>query len=150
VCLIVDTNVAHRVFLIDSDESFSEVHRRLVGGAAASPTLVYGGKLRSEYAKNRRVLALVVELDRAGRARSVPDAVVNALAARITQTQACRSDDQHVLALAKVSGARLLVTDDGALQSDFGDPALIRQPRGKVYKNARHNRLLDRRCARCL
>ena len=44
-----------------------------------------------------------------------------------------QSDDPHILALAVVSGARLLYSNDRLLQHDFKNPALINQPRGKVY-----------------
>lgn len=43
------------------------------------------------------------------------------------------SDDPHVLALASVSGARLLYTNDVALQRDFRNRRLIQNPRGRVY-----------------
>ena len=46
---------------------------------------------------------------------------------------ACRSNDTHVIALARVGGARLLFTNDGELQKDFRNSGLIRDPRGKVY-----------------
>lgn len=44
-----------------------------------------------------------------------------------------QSDDPHILALAVVSGARLLYSNDRLLQHDFKNLALINQPRGKVY-----------------
>ena len=43
------------------------------------------------------------------------------------------SNDPHVLALAIVSGARLLYSNDADLQQDFKDKRLIDKPRGKVY-----------------
>ena len=43
------------------------------------------------------------------------------------------SDDPHVLALAQVSGARLLYSNDSALQGDFTNRRLIYNPRGRVY-----------------
>ena len=60
-----------------------------------------------------------------------------------------RSDDPHVLALARASGARLLYTDDAALMDDFTDKRFIDGPRGKVYKYAAHaKRLLTKKmCA---
>ena len=44
-----------------------------------------------------------------------------------------KSDDPHILALAQLSDVRLLYTNDGDLQQDFGDKNLIDNPRGKVY-----------------
>ena len=53
----------------------------------------------------------------------------------------CRSDDEHVLALAVVSGARLLYTNDTALIADFKNREIIANPRGKVYSTAVSNRV---------
>ena len=57
----------------------------------------------------------------------------------------CRSDDEHVLALAKVSRARLLFTNDRDLQEDFNNPRLINSGsgRGKVYTTRRHKDVTD-------
>ena len=44
-----------------------------------------------------------------------------------------RSNDPHVIALAQVSGSRLLYSRDGDLQKDFKDRSLIDSPRGSVY-----------------
>ncbi len=63
----------------------------------------------------------------------------------------CKSNDPHVLALAQVSGARLLYSNDKDLQQDFKNKALINSPRGKVYSTLEnkdftlsHRRLLGR------
>ena len=48
------------------------------------------------------------------------------------------SNDPHVLALAQVSGARLLYSNDGELQQDFKKKRLIDNPRGKVYSTREH------------
>ena len=55
-----------------------------------------------------------------------------------------RSDDPHVLALARVSGARLLYTGDTDLIADFKDKKIIDSPRGKVYSGAANTNLLTR------
>ena len=65
----------------------------------------------------------------------------------------CRSNDPHVLALARVSGARLPFTNDGNLMRDFQNNEIIRRPPGKIYPHEGFNEfLLDRRnrnlCAR--
>ena len=43
------------------------------------------------------------------------------------------SDDPHVLALAQMSGARLLYSNDKELRNDFKNRKLIHSPNGKVY-----------------
>ena len=44
-----------------------------------------------------------------------------------------QSNDAHVIALAQLSGARLLYTNDGDLQKDFRNKNLVDNPEGKVY-----------------
>ena len=63
------------------------------------------------------------------------------------------SDDPHVLALAKLTGARLLFSRDDALIQDFQNNKILNQPGGKVYPHERYDDFLgDRRnrnlCAR--
>lgn len=58
----------------------------------------------------------------------------------LVQQNSCASDDYHILALAKATGARLLYTQDKKLISDFKEIV-----KGKVYpsgnsKNAKRNR----------
>lgn len=60
-----------------------------------------------------------------------------------------RSNDPHIIALARAKGVRLLYTGDGDLANDFKDKSLIDRPRGKVYSRASHAHLLTRSaCAR--
>ena len=54
----------------------------------------------------------------------------------------CSSNDPHIIALARVSGARLLCSSDKKLHTDFRDRALINNPRGAVYQGAAHTHLL--------
>ena len=51
------------------------------------------------------------------------------------------SNDAHVIALAQVSGARLLYSNDSDLQDDFKDKSLIDSPRGRIYTTERGRRL---------
>ena len=63
-----------------------------------------------------------------------------------------RSDDPHVLALAQISGARLLYSNDADLQQDFKNKCFLNNPRGKIYSTLEskafgnsHKRLLRKR-----
>jgi hypothetical protein len=53
-----------------------------------------------------------------------------------------RSDDPHVLAVALVSGARVLFSFDAALCDDFRDRRIIKDPRGKILRSEPHVRRL--------
>lgn len=43
------------------------------------------------------------------------------------------SNDPHVIALADVSGARILYSNDENLRDDFRNSVLVSSPRGKLY-----------------
>ena len=77
---------------------------------------------------------------------------VNTKAAALLAERRCRSNDHYMLALAQVSGARLLYSNDRNLQQDFKDSLIINSPRGRVYSTLKnkdfvpsHRRLLKRR-----
>ena len=69
------------------------------------------------------------------------DEEVEACTEEIRKREVCRSDDEHVLALALVSGARLLYTNDAALIEDFKNRDIVRNPRGAIYTTARSNKV---------
>jgi hypothetical protein len=79
---------------------------------------------------------------RAGRAHLVDGSTVDAEEARLRAAKACTSDDEHVVALARMSGARVVCTEDHALWHDVRDKKLLDRPRGRVYRTARHKPLL--------
>ena len=119
-----------------------------------------GGRLRSELSdcgRNQSFLRAYNQLRLNGRVRDITDSVVDAETETLAASQVCRSNDAHVLALARMSGARLLYTNDQALQQDFGDPQIVANPRGRVYTTRlrsdvrpTHRNLLERAdlCAR--
>ena len=88
----------------------------------------------------------------------ISDEDVDARADELRRRAVCASDDEHVLALALVSGARLVYTNDAALMADFKDREIVSNPRGKVYTTAvndevtpAHRKLLaDRNLCRTL
>ena len=62
------------------------------------------------------------------------DEEVEDRANELRRRKACTSDDTHVLALALVSGARLLYPNDAALIKDFKNRRIVANPGGKVYQ----------------
>ena len=92
-------------------------------------------------------MKMLRQLDQAGRAKAVPDAPVDARMKLVAPQ--CVSDDPHIIALALVSGARLLCSLDQALHTDFTNPKLINSPRGNVYQNATHEHLVRHHCTKC-
>ena len=65
--------------------------------------------------------------------RIVNESQVRSRTEQLKQAGSCQSSDAHVIALAQVSQARLLYSNDKALRGDFKDKALIDNPEGKVY-----------------
>ena len=151
MCAIVDTNVYHQVFSTGSQSSagkyFLDWLMRRNGGTLVSG----GGHLRelNRIADFKRVFA---ERLQAGRARRIPDETVDAETEALRSSDICRSNDEHVIALATVSGARLLFTNDNALQDDFRDRQIIGGTQGRIYTtqlsgrvSSTHRNLLQRR-----
>ena len=67
------------------------------------------------------------------------DEEVEARTDELRQREIRRSDDEHVLALALVSGARLLYSNDAALIEDFKNREIVQSPARKTYTTARNN-----------
>ena len=103
--------------------------------------LVYstGGKFDSElYRRGRERLGAY---RRAGRATFVPEDTFRDDALRLKEEAALRSNDAHVLALARASRARLLYTGDRRLIADFKNARIISG--GKIYSGAKNRDLLN-------
>lgn len=144
MCLIVDANLASVLFLNRNHEDYAPVWR----ANAKGKRFVYGGHLADEYHRINAVRVLVLELERAGRARQVPHKLVADCERVVRRSRVLVSDDPHIIALAQVSGARVLCSNDAALGTDFTNPRLLKRPRGAIYRNASHKHLLRRPC-RC-
>jgi predicted nucleic acid-binding protein len=137
VCLIVDANVAPK-FLVQSSAIIDWLF-----GERGAPRLVAAGKLREELAKNDNVRRQLVVLERAGRLRSANTERLRHEEQRLRAAATCVSNDPHVLALAIVTGARTLATDDNALAADFRNKQIMDRPRGSIYRDPEtHGRLL--------
>ena len=116
------------------------IHRWLQGSRGR---LVYstGGKFDTEiYRGAQKKLS---EYVRAGTAKLIPESVFRDDAHRLRTGGKLRSNDAHVLALARAGRARLLYTGDDNLKADFKDAAIIASPRGKIYSGAKNSRLLS-------
>jgi len=138
MCAILDANVAHEVFTTPQTEAGREFLRWLT---RRQGRLVVGGKLRRELARHRAAERWIVEGIRAGRVRAARNDDVDKLAKELAGS--CRSDDPHIIALARISGARLLYSNDRALHQDFGDRDLLKHPRGKVFSTLETPHLTD-------
>ena len=136
--MIIDANRLG-LFLADPVHPDAAPVRRWLDEQGGRIVYSTGGKFADEVVGRARTKLL--DYSRAGKAVYVSpkhfERDAGALAPHI------RSDDPHVLALARATGVRLLYTGDGALIDDFKDRRFI-QPRGRVYSRAANARLLTR------
>ena len=137
MCAIVDANVANDVFgpgPRPAGEKFLDWIKK------GSGRLVVGGKLLKELESRspgfRKWAAMAVNsatmrIENKGR--------FDARAEELRDGQTLKSDDPHVIALAQVSGARLLYTNNSDLQKDFKNKNLVNHPEGRVYSTETEN-----------
>ena len=131
MCAIVDNNVRDQVFGENSESPAGKLFLKWLSDGKGK--LVVGGELLrelGEYGDFNRWLrtALVRNI-----AVAEDDSLVDNETTLIRELKMCRSNDEHILALARVSGARLLFTNDADLQTDFKDRNLVNNPRGVIY-----------------
>jgi len=146
MCVIIDTNVAQRVLCTTDDPDYGDLHSRLFAANRNQICLVYGGQLLREYVRSSVIIHLIRLLDQTGRARAISDSLVDSETQRVIAEGLCISNDEHIIALARVSGVRVLCTNDACLQDDFRNPLLVRKPRGKIYSRKSHKRMLNHAC----
>ena len=142
MCAIVDANVAGRFFSRPPDPDLLPLWNWINDGKSV---LVVGGRLLNELQAIDRAADTIQTWAQAGLVGLVPNEEVEAETASVAGTGLCVSDDEHVIALARASGARLLCSEDQDLHTDFRNRDLIRDPRGAVYQNASHVHLLGHR-----
>ena len=130
MCAILDANVVGEAFGNRQSPAGKAFRERIDEGRLI---LVTGGKLADELACNSRFSSWSSVAAQYGKILSVNGKRVDAIAEKLRNSRTCNSDDEHVIALAQVSGARLLFTNDPDLQSDFKTKELVDNPRGKIY-----------------
>ena len=149
MCAILDINVAHQVFGSNRPPAGEAFFKWLDSGTGQ---LVAGGKLLRELDRYHKFRMWLQQAILAGRVRLCNDDEVNEKTQTLKNELSRRFNDRHILALAQVSGARLLYSNDLDLQRYFKDKNLIDNPRGKVYSTLKnedfqnsHRRLLGNR-----
>lgn len=135
MCIIVDANVRDIVFGKSRTPASELLLKRIDN---RFHRLVIGGKLRRELMEANSFKNWLVQARLAQQVRDINDDEVSRRVEELNREKAYKSDDEHVIALAQESGARLLYTDDPDLQEDFGDQKLIANPRGRVYTTLRY------------
>lgn len=142
MCVIIDSCVAHLLFRNPPNTNYIPVYEWLFN-SRKNGVVVIGGKLRDELLTSKERIRLFTELNRAGRSISLPDILIAREEKKLNKIRIMISNDSHILALARASGARTLCTVDSDLEKDFKNTALISNPRGRIYKYAKHYKLLS-------
>ncbi len=133
MCMIVDANVLGMFLLQPKNPDTAPIHEWLQRGWGSIVYSTGGDFVTDIDARNRNRLAGLV---RAGRAKLIPWERVEPHEAEFENI---RSNDQHVLALSRAAGVRLLYTRDQRLRRDFRDRQLIG---GAIYRDHRDAGLL--------
>lgn len=140
MCAIVDANVANEVFGPNPTPAGERFFHWLNKG---SNRLVVGGKQLEELeggSPNFRDWAR--EVARSGHMKILNENEVRKRTTQIEQEKQYTSNDPHILALAQLSGTRLLYSNDCALQQDFKNRKLI-NPQGKVYSTLKNKNFTE-------
>lgn len=139
MCVICDANATNRLVRPGSEEGKLLLDWIVEKGGQ----IVLGGRLKKESYHNEKVRQLYSRLLDAGRLHLIPDDRVESETKILEERGDLLSDDPHVLALARISGARILFSYDNNLGRDFKNKSLIDHPRGKIFKSAAHRSLLQ-------
>ena len=128
MCAILDNDVCAKVF---GEEERPEAGKRFFDWIHnGSGRLVIGGRLRSELYKNQKFKMWANTAIKVGKLKEFDDDAINQLEGTL---DSLRSNDAHIIALAKISHARVLCTNDRKLKEDFKDRKIINKPKGAIY-----------------
>ena len=132
MCVIIDANTADDVFGKHGPESTKKLFDQIISGKLMF--VVGGSKLINELDRiSNSARDVIREALIAGIGISVNNDVIDKTTEQVTNNYHLASDDQHIIALAQVSGARLLCSYDKDLHEDFKNKELINNPRGRIY-----------------
>ena len=138
MCIIIDTNKIHEFLNEPPSDDTRPIHDWV---AKKSGSLIYTtyGQYGDEL---KTVQKRLLTYYRSGKATHIGKEKIISEEAKLQVANEHISDDVHILALARASGARLLYTGDKNLMTDFKTKSIIDNPRGKIYSNAKQKNLL--------
>lgn len=145
MCIVVDTNVAHKIISSSPDPEYQPVHIELFEKRRIK--LALGGQLSEELLRSSVAASLLLQLERIGQAIVYSGDELGFSTDRIRKSGLCVSNDAHVLALVVRSGARVVCTEDRNLHRDLRNQRIVGKRRS-IYQTAKHSRLLSR-CTPC-
>lgn len=143
MCLIVDACVASKVFGSRPSEDFAAIVEWL---GNKDGCLTTGGHLETELLHMESGRRMLRQLKQAGRLRQEAPSDVEAEEGCVRKENKAKSNDPHVLALARVSGARVLCTDDSDLMDDFRNRDVLSPPGRILTKKDHLDMLREKKC----
>ena len=129
MCAILDADSAHEVFSANRSDIVNKFFQWI---NYESGRLVVSGQLGAELARTP-ARQWIQQAILSGRIQTVDEGEVTSRTDQLRNSGACTSNDPHVIALAQVSGARLLYSNDHRLRKDFQNTELLSAPPGKIY-----------------
>ena len=141
MCIIVDANKLGNFLAEPANDDAAPIREWLDRGEGS---IFYstGGKFTKEIGKEAKIR--LQNYSRNGKAKLFPASKFEQDLRDLQAQGGLRSNDPHILALARASGARLLYTGDQDLIEDFKNKRFIDQPRGKIYSGAANANLLTK------
>ena len=152
MCAIIDNDVVAEAFGDKPTPAGRAFRKSVVDGRIK---LVVGGELLDELDQNGNFRRWRDGAVRYGKVFAQERKDVDLRTKQLRAEDSCVSNDEHIIALAQITGARLLFSNDKKLHRDFRNKQLVDHPRGKVYSTndskeftpAHRNLLNDRLCA---
>lgn len=145
MCVILDTNSVSEVFGQGKSVAGGTLHNWIMKGGIK---LVVGKTILEELNNNffKDWYSTALNKGRVIHISKQEEYESNEIIKDLLKQSKCKSNDQHIIALAQVSGARLLYTQDNDLMSDFkkllrgtiyprGDTSQLRKDRQAIQKN---------------
>ena len=153
MCAIIDNNVKGE--LLEDDKHHPGYLFRSYIESGKLQLVIGGTRLKNELLRgslNSPFNHWIKTHRQAGQVLNIDDDLTDAKEQEIKATGGYKSDDEHILALAKSSGARLLYSNDTALHKDFRNSRILARPRGSIYSTLEsrsidpiaHRRLLQK------
>lgn len=147
MCIIIDVNVFGAVFDKDNAQhaDFSPVK---IWVTKKKGFLVFGGaKYIDELERATRYHKILVELKKMGRVKQIKRDVVDADNALVDEMLAGTDcDDSHLIALVRVSGCRLICSNDISADRYLKKRKLYPKEKGlkppSIYRSKKHKKLL--------
>ena len=130
MCAIVDASVMGEVFGPKPAPAGKAFFEWLNSG---NGRLVVGGKLLLELNQSGKFSQWASQALLSGRMRRTNDNKIDATTCELASRKTYKSNDPHVIALAQVSCARLLFSNDRRLSEDFRNKQFIDNPKGSIY-----------------